>query len=382
MTLARAASIDDLRALARRRMPRFAFDFIDGGAEDEINLRKNRSAFEAIELLPRHLRDISSIETRCGIFGRDWQVPFGIAPVGFLNMAWPGADLMIARLAADTGMPHVISTASSTPLEDIAEAAKGNVWFQLYIPRDDGMLDRLLRRVEGVGCDVMMVTVDVAQPGKRDRDIRNGLQVPFRPNLRIALDLLCHPAWSLKTLADGAPRFGNFTEKEAGGDSPALAEIQERLIAPDFTWDRLKRFRDRWEGPLLLKGILHPDDAVLAVEAGCDGIVVSNHGGRQADYGPATIAMLPALVEVIGGRIPVALDSGIRRGCDIAKALALGASFVLAGRAFAYGAGAGGEAGCRRAFEILDRELRATLGQIGCPHIADLDERIINAPGS
>lgn len=381
MNLNHAASIDDLRILARRRLPRFAFDFIDGGAEDEINLRKNRDAFEAIELTPRYLRDISSIDTECELFGRNWSVPFGMAPVGCFNLAWPDADLMVARLAARVGMPHVISTASSTTLESIAEAANGNIWFQLYVPRDHGMLDRLLQRVTSAGCDVLMVKVDVAQPGKRDRDIRSGLQVPFKPDMRIALDLLRHPNWALQTLVKGAPRFGNFTAEEAGGATPSLAELQERSIAPDFTWDRLKRLRDRWNGPLLLKGILHPDDAALALEAGCDGIVVSNHGGRQADYGPASIAALPGIARTVSEKVPIILDSGVRRGSDIVKALALGASFVLAGRAFAYGAGAGGEEGCRRAFEILEQELRTTLGQLGRPQLAELDRSIASIDG-
>ena len=227
--VARAASIDDLRSMARRRMPRFAFDFVDGGAENESNLRKNRQAFEDIELLPRYLIDVSAPTTETEFFGKSYSVPFGMAPVAFLNMAWPGADMMLARLAAEKRMPYVISTASSTALEDIAEVADGNAWFQIYVSQDENITDQLLRRAKGAGCEVLVVTVDVAQPGKRDRDIRNGLQIPFKLTPRILAGLACHPRWSMATLRAGAPGFGNFEkDRSSSSTSMSLVEIQKR----------------------------------------------------------------------------------------------------------------------------------------------------------
>ncbi|MFN3262822.1 MAG: alpha-hydroxy acid oxidase [Pikeienuella sp.] len=367
--LERAASIDDLRLRARRRLPRFAFDFIDGGAESEMGLARNRSALDALTLAPRYLVDLSAYDTETTLFGKAYAAPFGIAPMGFINMAWPGADLAFARLAARERIPHAISTAASTPLEVLAEAAEGYAWFQIYVSNDREMTAHFLDRAEAAGCEALLVTVDVPTTGKRDRDIRNGLRIPFRPTPSILADLALHPRWSLGTLRAGAPHFANLSGARAGDyASMTLAEVQKRLLIADrFDWDGLKRLRERWKGPLLLKGVMRADDAEKAAAAGCDGLVVSNHGGRQADYAPASAEVLPAIAAAVAGRMTLILDSGVRRGADIARAKALGAEFALAGRAFAYGAGAGGAAGAARAFEILKTELLRTMGQIGQP---------------
>lgn len=367
--LERAASIDDLRLRARRRLPRFAFDFIDGGAESETGLARNRRALDAVTLAPRYLVDLSTFDMETELFGKTYAAPFGIAPMGFINMAWPGADLAFARLAARERIPHVVSTAASTPLERLAEAAEGLAWFQIYVSNDHGMTAHFLDRAEAAGCEVLVVTVDVPTQGKRDRDIRNGLRIPFRPTPAILADLGLHPLWSLGTLRRGAPRFANLSGERAGAFAAlTLAEVQRRLLIADrFDWDGLKRLRDRWKGPLVLKGAMRADDAAKAAEAGCDGLVVSNHGGRQADYAPASIEALPAIASAVSGRMALIFDSGVRRGADIVRARALGAGFALAGRAFAYGAAAGAEAGAARAFEILKTELLRTMGQIGRP---------------
>lgn len=371
--LTRAASIDDLRMLAKRRLPKFAFDFIDGGAETETNLSSNQNNFQSIKLTPRYLIDCSKVSTETTLFGNTYSVPFGVAPIGFLNIAWPGADLMVARLAAQEKLPHVVSTPSSTSLEKIAVAADGFAWFQLYVSRYEDWVDKMLSRVKSSGIDVLVVTVDVPQPGKRDRDIKNGLQLPFRPSPRQLIDLACHPKWSISSLIYGAPRLENFTdEKSLNSKIMSLSENQKRMISNDFVWDDLRKLRDKWKGKLLLKGLLHEEDALLALDVGCDGIIVSNHGGRQADYAPSSISALPAIVEAIAGKVPILLDSGVRRGADIVRAKALGANFVFAGRAFAYGASAGGEAGVHHAFDILKSELTSTLGQIGEPHFKNV----------
>lgn len=380
--LDRSASIDDLRRLARRRLPRFAFDFIDGGAESETGLARNRRALDAVLLAPRYLVDLTTIDTTVELFGETYAAPLGVAPMGFANTAWPGADLMLARLAARERIPYIVSTAASTPLETLVEAARGCAWFQIYVSNDAGLTEHFLDRAEAAGCRALVVTVDVPAQGKRDRDIRNALRIPFRPTPAMMLDLVRRPAWSLGALRHGAPHFANLSGAEAGAfASLTLEEVQSRLLmATRFDWEALKRLRDRWKGPLIVKGILRPDDALAAAEAGCDGLVVSNHGGRQADYAPAAIEALPAIAEACGGRMTLLFDSGVRRGADIVRARALGAAASLAGRPFAYGAAAGGEAGVARAFEILRTELTRTLGQIGRPSFRDIGPDALASP--
>ncbi|MEX2519932.1 MAG: alpha-hydroxy acid oxidase [Paracoccaceae bacterium] len=371
----RAASIDDLRAIARRRLPRFAFDFIDGGAESETGLARNRKALDEVLLAPRYLTDVTHIDMEAMLFGQSYAAPFGVAPMGFINMAWPGTDLLLARLAARKRIPHLVSTAASTRLETLAEAAEGRAWFQIYVSSDAELTGSVLDRAEAAGYEVLVVTVDVSAPAKRDRDIRNGLRIPFRPTPGILADLALHPRWSIGALRHGAPHFANLSGQQAGAfGNMTLAEVQERLLMTSgFDWEALKRLRGRWKGALVLKGIMRADDAAMAAQAGCDGLVVSNHGGRQADYAPAAIEALPSIAEVCAGRMKLLFDSGVRRGADIVRARALGADFAFAGRAFAYGAAAGAEAGVARAYEILETELRRTLAQLGRPVFREVD---------
>ncbi len=378
LSTSNAASISDLRLVARRRLPQFAFDFIDGGAEDEINLRSNRSAFQKLELVPRYLAGVSDPKTETEIFGVSYSAPFGISPMGFLNMAWPGADLAVARLAARQNIPYMVSSAASTNLEDLATAADGNAWFQIYLSAMQGLDDQLLARARSAGYKILVVTVDVPRPGKRDRDVRNGLEIPFRLTPRIIADLMLHPRWSLETLKHGVPGFGNFDQESMEKiGTQSLADIQKTLFSQDLDWDDLRRLRDKWNGPLLIKGILHPEDALKSIDAGCDAIVVSNHGGRQADYGPAAIAALPAIISATKSKVPILLDSGIRRGADIVRAKALGASLAFAGRAFAYGLAAGGTAGAQISYNILQSELVAALGQLGVQDFSSVREEML-----
>nr|WP_241865555.1 alpha-hydroxy acid oxidase [Paracoccus salsus] len=363
MRLDRAASIDDLRRMARRRIPRFAFDLVDGGAESERNLRRNLEAFEEIQLTPRYMVDVSTIDTRAALFGQSFDMPFGMAPIGMLNAFWPDADLTLARLCKRRNIPYVASSAASTTLETLAEAADGNGWFQLYVSSDTAVTESLIARAEAADYRVMMVTADVPAAGKRDRDIRNQLAVPFRITPEVVAGLIAHPRWSLATLRHGKPNIANYADLLQSATS--YAEVQKTLITPGFTWDSLRRLRDRWQGTLLVKGILHPEDAVQCADIGCDGIVVSNHGGRQVAFGPSTIEALPRIAAALEGRIAIILDSGIRRGADVLRAKAHGADFALSGRALAFGVGAGGAAGARRALEILELELVRALGQLG-----------------
>ncbi len=370
MRLSRAASIDDLRTLARRRIPRFAFDLVDGGAESERNMHRNVAAFEEVELTPRYMVDVSSIDTHATLFGHTYDMPFGMAPIGMLNAFWPGADLTLARLCKRRNVPYVASSAASTTLEDLAEAADGNGWFQLYVSNDESVTEGLIARAEAAGYEVMIVTADVPAAGKRDRDIRNQLSVPFRFTPEVVLHCALHPRWALASLRHGTPSVANYADLLNVATS--YADVQKTLITPGFTWEGLKRLRTRWRGKLLVKGILHPDDALRCAEVGCDGIVVSNHGGRQVAFGPPTAQVLPRIASAVAGRMAVIVDSGIRRGADLMRARALGADFALAGRALAFGVGAGGAEGAERAMAILELELIRALGQLGTPSILDV----------
>lgn len=363
MGLDRAACIDDLRTLAKRRIPRFAFDLVDGGAESERNMRRNIEAFEDVELTPRYMVDVSNIDTQATLFGQTFDVPFGMAPIGMLNAFWPDADLTLAKLCARQNMPYVASSAASTTLERLADAAAGNGWFQLYVSSDDTVTEGLIARAEAADYKVLIVTADVPAAGKRDRDIRNQLAVPFKITPEVVAGLIANPRWSLETLRHGKPNIANYADLLKGATS--YADVQKTLITPGFTWDDLKRLRDRWKGPMLVKGILHAADAVKCAEMGCDGIVVSNHGGRQVAFGPPTIEALPHIAQAVQGQIKIILDSGIRRGADILRAKAMGADFALSGRALAFGVGAGGAMGAQRALDILHLELVRALGQLG-----------------
>lgn len=380
MGLDRAASIDDLRGMAKRRIPRFAFDLVDGGAEGERNLRRNVAAFQDVQLTPRYMVDVSKIDTRATLFGQTFDMPFGMAPIGMLNAFWPDADLILARLCRRENVPYVASSAASTTLERLAEAAGGNAWFQLYVSGDTAVTESLIARAEAADYRVMMVTADVPAAGKRDRDIRNRLSVPFRITPEVLVQLIANPRWSLETLRHGKPTIANYADLLRNATS--YADVQKTLITSDFTWEHLGRIRDRWKGKLLVKGILHPEDALRCAEAGCDGIVVSNHGGRQVAFGPSTVEVLPWIAEALGGRIPIILDSGLRRGSDLVRAKALGADFALTGRALAFGVGAGGAAGAERAMDILRLELVRALGQVGVPSYLKVGPPQLTAPPS
>lgn len=370
MKLSRAACIDDLREMARRRIPGFAFDLVDGGAESERNLRRNVEAFEEIELTPRYMIDVAQIDTRMALFGNIYDLPFGMAPIGMLNAFWPDADLTLARLCKKENMPYVASSAASTALERLAEAADGNGMFQLYVSGSEDVTESLISRAESAQYDVLFVTADVPAAGKRDRDIRNQLAVPFRFTPEVIAQCARHPRWSLTSLRHGTPNVANYADLLQQATS--YAEVQKTLITPSFSWEKLQKLRDRWRGKLVVKGILHPEDADRCADIGCDGIVVSNHGGRQVAFGPSTAEVLPEIAETVNKRMTVIVDSGIRRGADLMRGKALGADFSLVGRAMAYGVGAGGRAGAERALEILKLELVRALGQLGTPSIVQV----------
>lgn len=368
-------SIDDFHDRARRRVPRLFFDYCDGGAGTESALRGNVERFSAIKMMPRATRNIAHRSSQVSLFGRDFAMPLGIAPIGLANLFWPGTDIALAKAALKADIPHVLSTAASTMIEDVAPVVGDNGWFQLYTSKDDAITEDLLSRAEKAGYHVLVVTVDVALPGKRRRDLRNGFRLPMPMGPKFAAQLACCPAWTLASLGKSIPRIVNLERYAGASSAQSLAAFMAAQISPMVDLDQISRFRERWKGPLVVKGILSPSDAAALAGRGVDGVIVSNHGGRQLDSAPATIDALPAVVAAAGERMAVMVDGGVRTGEDVAKAVALGARFVFAGRPFLYGMAATGSGD--PAVEVLKDEFDRVLGHLGCPNVADLNASFI-----
>ncbi len=364
---------DDFRREARKRLPRFVFDYVDGAADDNSCLRRNHGDLDALTLTPRVLRDTSRIDTSIEVFGSRWALPFGVAPTGLNGLVRAGGDAMLARAAARNGVPFVLSTASNMRLEDIRATATDAVqWMQLYVMHRE-MAARIVQRARQAGYQALVLTVDVPVSGNRELDARNGFRVPLRPTARLGWDLVTHPRWSVSTLLNGTPDFANLTDPGQGTDSASMqAALLARAMDRTLVWETLGWLRDHWKGPLLLKGVLHADDARTAVNYGVDGVIVSNHGGRQLDAAPSAISALPAVVAAVQGRIPVFMDSGIRRATHIAKAVALGAKAVFLGRPLLYGLAARGEAGVDAVFSMFRADLERTMALLGAPQIGQI----------
>lgn len=368
--LARALSIQDLRVLARRRLPPAVFDFIDGGAEDETTLRDNRAAFERIRLVPRVLNDVANPVLRTTIAGTPAEAPLVVAPMGSCVLGWPDADIAIARAAAGLGVPYTLSTMATTSIERMADTVHGELWFQLYVLKNREFNARLVDRARAAGYRTLVVTVDLQAGGKRERDLRNGISVPLRMNLRQVLGALSRPAWLLQMMRHGAPEFENVRGYlgDQGAGLTIAARVGQNLDA-SFGWDDLARLRERWPGKLLVKGVEHPADAARLASIGADGVWVSNHGGRQLDGAIATADALGPVAAAVGGKLAILIDSGVRRGVDILKARVGGADAVAVGRPVLFGACVAGEAGARRALEILIEELRLAMKLAGTPSL-------------
>jgi isopentenyl diphosphate isomerase/L-lactate dehydrogenase-like FMN-dependent dehydrogenase len=371
----RALNIADLRELARRRLPHGLFDFIDGGNEDDVALRNNRAALERIRLVPRVLNDISKRNPAITLFGKQQTMPIVVAPTGPLGHVWYRGEVEAARACAKAGVPFALSSAATTPMEEIVREG-GRQWFQLYVRTDrEGSL-RVVDRAERAGVEALVFTVDSVVPVNRESNKRNGFTTPFRITPRNTLDVLMHPGWlagviGRHLITTGMPRYEAYVEN---GKDPGEQLAAKVLMDKDDTldWDFLRALRKRWPRTLIVKGILDPRDAVLAADCGADGIIVSNHGGVTNDAAPAPIDMLPDIVAAVGKRVTVLVDSGFRRGTDVLKALALGADAVLIGRAMLYGTAAAGEAGAARALEIFRSEIHRMLGVLGCNSPAEI----------
>jgi (S)-mandelate dehydrogenase len=379
MNVADAVNIDDLRLSARRRLPRILFDWIDGGAGDESALRQSMDGLAATRFVPRYLAHISSCDLKKSLFGRDYALPFGVAPVGYVGLFWAGGELALAEAAQRNNVPFVLSNSATATIEEAAKVAPNHTWFQLYPARDSGVTRDLIARAAAASLDALVLTVDLPVQAKRERDIRNKFTLPVRYSVRNILDGALHPEWTLQWLQNGGlPKMGSWAAY--AGPNATAEKVAEYMRSQQFTpqsWDDLAAYRAQWKGKLIVKGLQHPDDARKALELGCDGIIISNHGGRQFDRGPTPLQSLPAIRQAVGDKIAVMIDGGVRRGADVLATLAYGADFVFCGRAIVYGVSAAGLPGAMRAFDILIDELRRTLGQIGLTRVRDVSGDIL-----
>jgi L-lactate dehydrogenase (cytochrome) len=373
-------SIEDLRRRARRRLPRAVFDFIDGGAEDELTLERNQTAFRQLTFRPKVLVDTSHRDQSVTVLGQRLQTPLILAPTGLCGMAAPRGEILAARASLRAGIVFTLSVLSAVTIEDTARAAPGPHWFQLYVWRDRDLTRSWVERAAHVGYRTMVVTVDVPVLGQRERDLRNGATIPPRVTARNAFDSLQKLSWLLAMARHPRVDFVNVGRPSSTSGPFALGPFVNSQFDPSVSWVDVDWFRSIWSGPLVLKGIMSADDARRAVDHGVDAIVVSNHGGRQLDSLPGAIEVLPEVTDAVGGRIEVLFDGGIRRGTDVVKALALGARACLIGRPYLYGLGAGGQGGAERAIDILKAEIDRAQALLGCPTLADIDRRTVRVP--
>ena len=378
-TLGRIVTIEDLRRIARRRLPRAVFDFVEGGAGDERTVARNRAAFDRLLFRPRVLVDVSKREQATVVLGERVATPILVSPTGMAGLCWPKGEAAAARAAQEAGTIYTLSTHSSCTIEEVAAGAPGPLWFQLYVWQNRDLTRSFVERARAAGYRALVLTVDVPIISRRERDLRNGFTIPPRVTVRNALDTLRRVGWVRRVLfgprltlanligAPGAPRT----------DIVTLGGVANRQVDPSVAWADLAWFRSLWKGPLVLKGVLTAADARRAADHGVDGLIVSNHGGRQLDGTPASVEALPEVADAVGDRVEVLLDGGVRRGADVVRALALGARAVMVGRPYLYGLGAGGSAGVRRALDILAGEVDHALALVGVPRVSDLDRTVV-----
>lgn len=362
-----------LEARARRRIPRFAFEYLSGGCNSEVNLRANTARIRDVRLQPYYLRDTGEVSLKTTLFGHEYAAPFGVAPIGLQGLMWPRASEILARTAFENNIPYILSTVGTASIETIAEITEGQAWFQLYNPVADELRADLLRRAHAAGYKTLVVLCDTPSFGYRSREIRNGLSMPPRMTARNIAQIMARPRWALATLLAGQPRFRTLLPYiPKGMNMYHLGLFMNETFSGRLSEHKLEDIRAEWPGRLVLKGIVTLEDAQKAVRLGADGIIVSNHGGRQLDCGPATIDSLAGLAGELHGKITLMMDSGIRSGADVANAVATGAQFCFLGRSFMYGVSALGAAGGEQVVQILSRQLKQVMEQVGAETIDDL----------
>jgi L-lactate dehydrogenase (cytochrome) len=378
--LARAASVADLRAIARRRLPRGVFDYIDGAAEDERTLTANSAAFAAVTFRPRVLRDVGEVDPSTTLLGRPLPLPLVLAPTGFTRIADPDGELAVARAAARAGLPYTLSTLSTRSIEEVAEASRGPKWFQVYVWRDRGLVKEMIGRAAAAGYEALVLTVDTAVLGRRERDVRRGFSLPPKIGLGTLLDGTVHPGWTWRFLRSEPIRFANVQESAGVGDGTTAVTLSDYVntqFDPGLSWRDVEWMRAQWHGPIVIKGIQTVADARLAAEAGVEAIALSNHGGRQLDSAPAPLDLVAPVADAVGDRLEIICDGGVRRGSDIVKAVALGARACMAGRAYLYGLAAAGERGVDHVLGLLDADVRRTMALVGASNVAELGRELV-----
>lgn len=371
-------AIEDLRLRAKQRIPRFAFEYLDGGCNEDVNLHKNTAELREVELKPYYLSNHNASSLKTELFGKVYDAPFGIAPIGLQGLMWPGAPEILAKAARQHNIPFVLSTVTTASIETIGKLTDGNFWFQLYHPAENALRDDLFDRAEAAGCEVLCVLCDVPSFGYRPRDIRNGLAMPPQMTLSNILQILGKPEWAIRTLLHGQPEFANlkkYMPKDL--NMGQLGQYMNQTFSGRVNEAKLAPIRDRWRGKLVLKGVASEEDTDMAIRLGFDGVIVSNHGGRQLDAGQSSIRSLPPIVQRHAGKIKIMLDSGIRSGVDVARALASGAEFAFLGRSFMYGVAAMGQAGGDHVCTILKKQLQQVMEQVCCERVADLPGYLI-----
>jgi len=371
-------SVEHLRERARRRMPSFAFEYLDGGCFAEVNLRRNTEELREVQLEPYYLRDHRGSSLKTTLLGIDYDAPFGVAPIGLQGLMWPGACEILAKAAFEHNIPFVLSTVGTADIETIAQITEGRAWFQLYHPTEDALRDKLLDRAAEAGLPVLVVLADTPSFAYRPKEIRNGLSIPPQMSLRNVIQMLTHPTWSLGQLMTGPPSFATMKPYlPAGMDLRHLSQFMDKTFSGRLTSDKLKAIRDRWRGKLVVKGVVTEEDAETVLRLGADGFIVSNHGGRQLDAGRSTIKSATALARSFGERTTVMMDSGIRSGSDVACALASGACFTFLGRSFMYGVCALGQDGGQHTATMLKRQLQQVMEQLACERVEDLPSHLV-----
>ncbi len=374
----RYPSIDDLRNKAQKKIPKFAFEYLDGGCNEDVNLHRNTSELRDIQLKPNYLRDHNGSSMKTKLFGIEYDAPFGVAPVGLQGLMWPNATEILAKAAFDHNVPFVLSTVTTSNIERVSEITEGKSWFQLYHPAKDELRDDLIKRAAAAECPVLVILCDVPTFGFRPRDVRNGLAMPPKMSIANILQVMGKPEWALQTLIHGQPGFANLLPYMPKGlDLKQLGKFMNDTFSGRLNEAKIKPIRDMWKGKLVLKGVASEEDIEEAIRLGIDGIIVSNHGGRQLDAGESSINSLKRLVAKYGDQIEIMMDSGVRSGPDVARAMACGAKFTFMGRSFMYGVAALGKKGGDHTMSLLKTELQQVMEQLNCASVEDFKNHLI-----